>query len=72
VYITPGKNSLETRDFIQLNLMAYKPKVSDVIDVVNRRGYDEIPIVLVGELNIDLNSTPTDLNSYCLYMKSFV
>jgi len=57
VYITPRTNSLETRDFFELNLMVYKPKLLDVIDIVKRRGYDQIPIVLVGDLNIDLNST---------------
>jgi len=56
VYITPRTNSLETRDFFELTLMAYKPKVSNVIDNVKRRGYDQISIVLVGNLNIDLNS----------------
>lgn len=44
------------RDFFNLNLMAYSPKVA-VIDVATKGGYDEIPIAPCGDLNIDLRST---------------
>lgn len=54
VYISPGTSISDIEDFFELNLLAYTPKVAEIVNVVKKRQYHTIPILLSGDINLDL------------------
>jgi len=58
VYISPGTTTIiELHHFFEFNLMAYSPKEVAIFDVVKSKGYNSIPVVLGGHLNVNLSRT---------------
>jgi len=56
VYITPGTPMSKVEDFFELNLMAYSHKVVGLFKSVDKLQLSTIPIILGGDLNVDLKS----------------
>lgn len=56
VYITPNSNMEKIQEFFVLNMMAYSPKVAGLFKVIDKYGYYKIPMILGGDVNIDLKS----------------
>lgn len=56
VYISPNTPLKEIRSFFILNLLAYSPKLKGLFEDLEKFRYYEIPIILSGDLNLDLCS----------------
>ena len=57
VYITPGTPMCEVKKFFMRNLLICSHKLVGIIEVLDEVLLDTIPMVLGGDLNIDLKST---------------
>lgn len=57
VYISPNTSFEEIRQFFILNLFAYSPQLKGMFTVIDEQQYSEIPIVLSGDLNLDLRGS---------------
>lgn len=56
VYISPNTNIKAIRRFFMLNLMAYSPKIAGIFEDIDIDESDKIPIILGGDVNVDLKS----------------
>ena len=54
VYITPGTPMSKVEEFFELNLMAYSHKVVGLFKSIDKHQPSTIPIILVGDFNVDL------------------
>lgn len=57
VYISPNTSFNEIRKFFILNLLAYSPRLKGLFNDLDEQCYYDMPIILGGDLNLDLRST---------------
>jgi hypothetical protein len=54
VYLSPNTPSEDWKSLIFYNLAGYSPKVCEMFKFLARRGCEDIPIILVGDLNVNV------------------
>ena len=55
-YISPRVAYGDLKDFFKVNLLMYNLKAIKIFESLQRREYDDIPMLISGDLNLDLNS----------------
>ena len=55
-YISPRVAYGNLKDFFEVNLLMYNLKAIKIFESLQRREYGDIPMLISGDLNLDLNS----------------
>ncbi|XP_076545658.1 uncharacterized protein LOC143305523 [Osmia lignaria lignaria] len=55
-YISPGTSLQDTKDFFEVNLLAYNIRAAQLFESLQLCGYDKLPIIISGDLNLNLQT----------------